>query len=195
MSELHPKDYEQLITPEQDQHRQEELAMQHELQKDAKNKHADNIDTIRETIEQQASTHEVNPTQIAHERHNEHRPHHYLTKSIKAQQYKKTMADVRKSLPSSQQRFSKIVHQPAIERVSEVAAKTVVRPSGIIGGALFALIGSTFIMYTARRIGFELPNTIFAILFIVGFIAGVFIELLFYSLTRMKKRKSISKHY
>lgn len=70
------------------------------------------------------------------------------------------------------------MHQPAIERISEVGAKTVARPSGILGGALIALLGSGIAIYVARHVGFEIPNSIFAALFIVGFLIGISLELI-----------------
>lgn len=195
MSEQHPRDYEQLITPEQDHDRQEALASHHEQLEKSHNAYAEKIETIRDAIEHEAVSHEHEPVKLEHEHHDEHRPHHYLTKRIKSQQYKKTVAEVQKSLSPSQQRFSKFVHQPAIEKVSEVGAKTIARPSGILGGALFALIGSSLVLYVARHIGFEVPNTIFIVLFIFGFIAGLLIELTLYTIRKTKTNKQIPKQY
>lgn len=195
MSEQHPKDYEQLITPEQDHDRQEALSSHHEQLETARNAYADKIETIRGAIEHEAVSHEHEINKIEHEQHDEHRPHHYLTKKIKNQQYQKTVAEIQKSLSPSQQRFSKLVHQPAIEKVSEVGAKTIARPSGILGGALFALIGSSIVMYIARHIGFEVPNTIFILLFITGFAVGLLLELLLHTLHRTKTRKHSPKQY
>lgn len=160
-------------------------------QNEVHHEHAEHIEHIRANIEHEAAKAEIAKEQL--ESSNEQQPehHHYATKKIKSDQYKKTLANVRQELPKNQQKFSSFVHQPVIERVSEVGAKTLARPSGILGGALFALIGSLVITYIARHIGFEVPNTIFAALFLFGFLFGLFIEVLvaFANRFRPKHRK------
>ena len=137
--------------------------------------HAEKIDHIRAKIEHEAKTaerqHDTTQT-------NERQPlHHYITKHIKADQYKQTLKQVRAHLPKREKQFSKVIHQPAVEAVSEVGAKTIARPYSIIGGALFAIIGSFTVLAIARHIGFEVPNSIFFMLFIVGYLAALAIEL------------------
>ena len=72
--------------------------------------------------------------------------------------------------------MSKFIHQKIIESVSEVGAKTIARPSGIIGGGLLALVGSLLVLVVARKVGFEVPYSLFAVLFIIGFVLGLIVE-------------------
>jgi hypothetical protein len=146
------------------------------------------LEQIRANIEHEAMQSNATKEQLRVE---EQQPvhHHYVTKKIKSAQYQETLKHVRHSLPKNQRRFSTFVHQPAIEQVSELGAKTIARPTGIIGGALFALIGGTIILWVGKHIGFEVPNSIFAILFIVGFMAGIVIEILKNLMTSLIKKK------
>lgn len=195
MSEKHTHSYDQLITPENDQERQEQLAIIEARLHASPNKQADDLDQLRSTIDQQAPTSEDIAKPHLHDQDNQHRSHHYITKKIKATQYKQTIKEVQANLTPTQKRFSTIIHQPAIERVSEVGAKTIARPTGIVSGALFALIGSLIIMYIARHIGFEIPTTIFGLLFIVGFVFGIIAEFVLHLFKRSKSHDQITPNY
>lgn len=154
---------------------QEHLANLERQANASHHEHAEHIEHIRSSIEREAK--EADYAKETQPRHEQQPSHHYITKKIKAEQYRKTLKHIQEILPKRQQRFSAFVHQPTIERISEVGAKTIARPSGILGGALLALVGSLVVLYTARRIGFEIPNSIFAILFALGFVAGICFEL------------------
>lgn len=169
------KSHEQQRTPEASVDHIDKLQDIEKRAHESHHEHAEKIDTIRATIEHEAKTverqHETPPS-------NERQPlHHYITKRIKADQYKRTLIQVQAHLPKSEKRFSKVIHQPAIEAVSEVGAKTIARPYSIIGGALFAIIGSFTVLAIAKHIGFEVPNSIFFMLFIVGYLLVLAVEL------------------
>ena len=48
--------------------------------------------------------------------------------------------------------FSKVIHNPAVEKTSEVIGSTVARPNLIIAGALGA-IASVIVYFISRRYG------------------------------------------
>lgn len=75
-----------------------------------------------------------------------------------------------------QRQFSKLIHQPAVRATSEAAARTVSRPSGLLGGGLVALVGTSSYLYLAKHIGFSYNYGVFALLFIGGFILGLVLE-------------------
>lgn len=174
------------------QRQHEVLANNERLVEQSHNKPAERIEHIRHNIDRVAEKAERTQEQ---QKTLEQQPihHHYVTKKIKADQYKITLASVRKNLPKSQQRFSSFVHQPVIEKISEVSAKTIARPSGILGGASFALFGSIFVLFVAHHIGFQVPNTIFIILFVIGFGAGILSELVLGSVGRLRPKNRRQK--
>jgi hypothetical protein len=104
--------------------------------------------------------------------------HHYVTAHIKTEHYLYSLTLIRKHLAPSQQIFSRLIHQPFIDITSEFLSKTLFRPSGLLGGSIFSLIGSLIVIMIARHIGFSLPNSLFITLFTIGFGFGIIIEIL-----------------
>jgi len=108
-------------------------------------------------------------------------------KGIKKQEYKVTMRGVEARLPSYQRAFSKIIRNRIVDNVSNVASKTIARPSGLLGGAVASFVGLLVIYLNARRIGFEYPSgTAFIFFASVGWIAGILIEYLVVAFKKMK---------
>lgn len=181
-----------------EQHRQHESAQNNELLKDiveagkqAKHEHAEALDQIRHNIDKQALT--------AEKSHIEQAPTHstqHVTKELKNIQYKETMRYVRRHLSKRERKFSSFVHTPSIEKISEVSAKTIARPSGLLGGGLLALVGSITVLYFARQYGFEVPNSLFMALFIFGFVIGLLAELIMsgFSMRRTNRYKKHSSY-
>jgi hypothetical protein len=102
---------------------------------------------------------------------------HWWSSEFKVASYKQTMGRVRKHLSPTERMLSKAVHQPVVERVSEVGSKTIARPSGILIGAVLSFVGSSIAYILTKRYGYNLPNSIYSILFISGFAIGIIGEL------------------
>jgi hypothetical protein len=87
--------------------------------------------------------------------------------------FKKTMHNVQNELPAVERIFSKIIHNKAIERTSDVLGNTVARPNAILAGAFVAFI-LTLLTYTiAKTIGYVLSGSETMLAFIIGWIIGV----------------------
>lgn len=172
MSEKLRQSHEHIASHESDRN-QEILAQKIERAKEAKNEHAEALEHIRRNIDKQAVT--------AEKTHAEQEPQHqqeHVTRELKAIRYNETLRYIKRHLTKSERRLSTVIHAPVIEKASEIGAKTIARPSGILGGGLFALVGSIFVLYIARRYGFEVPNSLFMVLFVLGFGAGILSELI-----------------
>lgn len=74
--------------------------------------------------------------------------------------------------------LSKLIHQPVIRATSEVVGKSVSRPSGLLGGGIAAFVGTSAYLYLAYYIGFTYQPSVFILLLVVGFVAGVVVEML-----------------
>lgn len=96
---------------------------------------------------------------------------------LKAQGLDRILSSVRNRLSAPEKRLSKVIHQPAVEKVSDVAGNTVARPSGILFGGIFSFIGSLGAYLLAKHLGGQLHYSIFAVCFVGGFILGLFVEL------------------
>ncbi|HVW22958.1 MAG TPA: hypothetical protein VHB51_00515 [Candidatus Saccharimonadales bacterium] len=95
---------------------------------------------------------------------------------------------IQHKLPAVSRTFSRVIHQPLIRAVSQVADQTVSRPSGLLGGGVVAFLGTTVYLYLAKHIGFNYNYLVFLALFIGGFIVGLALELAVWMATRSRRR-------
>jgi hypothetical protein len=112
-------------------------------------------------------------------------PTHHPTKIDKQSAYSDTMRSMRRRLKPAGRAFSKVIHNPVIEKASEVAAATVFRPSVTLGATATALLITGGLYLTARHYGFAISGSEFIFSLIIGGIAGFLIELI----GRFTKRK------
>lgn len=98
-----------------------------------------------------------------------------ITKDDRAASYKKTMKKMQSELSPASRTFSKVIHNPAVEKASEAIGGTVARPNLIIAGALGA-ISSVVIYFVARHYGYVLSGSETIILFGCGWVIGAIIE-------------------
>ena len=155
--------------------------------KNAKHEHEDNIEKIRTNVEKEAhSKHEK-----SHKKHEkelqESEQQILVNKEIKGIAYKRTLRKTQSKLPPVSRAFSKVIHNPMVDKTSEVAGKTVARPSGILFGGIFSFIGSSLFLWAARHYGYEYNFLLFVIFFAGGFFVGLIIELLIFSIRRKVK--------
>lgn len=100
--------------------------------------------------------------------------------------FKKEIKHIQRKLNKGDRLGSRIIHQPIIKNVSEVSAKTITRPSGLLGGGITAFLGTSIYLYLTKHIGLKYNYSMFLFLLIAGFILGVLIEALI-RLTRGRK--------
>lgn len=110
----------------------------------------------------------------------------YVSRELKKQTLQRTMTRVRKQLSAPGRTFSKVIHQPVVDVVSQASSKTVARPSGLLGGSIVAFVGSSAFLWMARYYGFQYNFLLFAMLFVGGFALGMIIELLLFAVRRKK---------
>jgi hypothetical protein len=76
-------------------------------------------------------------------------------------------------LPLASRAFSKVIHNPAIEKTSEVVGSTIARPNAILSGALFAFLITLLIYVVARANGYPLSGSETIAGFILGWVIGM----------------------
>jgi TPR repeat protein len=108
----------------------------------------------------------------------------HVNRELKALTMQRELAAIRRKLPVPDRVLSKVIHHPTVRVVSEAAAQTVTRPSGLLGGGLVAFIGTTSYLYLAKHIGFTYQNSVFLLLFVAGFAFGLLLELAVHLATR-----------
>ena len=65
----------------------------------------------------------------------------------------------------------------AVEKVSDAAERTVMRPSALIGGAVLGLILGAIVYFIARANNYLLGSLEIVALFLIGAVVGVVVEL------------------
>jgi len=101
---------------------------------------------------------------------------------------RRELQHIRRKLPTSQRVLSRVIHQPTVRVISQAAGKTVSRPSGLLGGGLVALLGTSAYLYLAEHFGFTYNYFVFLTLFVGGFIIGLALELLVYLATASRRK-------
>lgn len=113
----------------------------------------------------------------------------FVNDDLKSLKYKRTLQSVRKDLKPTERVLSRVIHNPAVDAVSEVAGKTIARPSGFLVGSIFAFLGSSAFLWTSKHYGYEYNFLLFAMFFVAGFVLGILVELAI----RLANRKSPKK--
>lgn len=119
----------------------------------AQNHHEKSIDQIRKSIEEEEKkqpTTEISPG----EQEKEASGGIIFNGQIKKTAYKKELRRVRSKLPSSERAFSAFIHSDTIENISEITARSVARPSALLSGGIFSLLGTLVVLWMSRHYGF-----------------------------------------
>lgn len=163
--ELQPIHVEHEQTPERHM-RSHEHEQHHE-------DHRPSVEELTARVEQHAiSGTELAPTPLSE---NNHHPV-LINKQLKDAAYHRTLLRVQKRLSAPSRILSKIVHSTALDKPSEVFSKSVARPSGMLGGAFFAMIGTIGLFWITRKYGYEYNYLLAIVLFAVGAVVGLLTE-------------------
>lgn len=111
-----------------------------------------------------------------------------INKELKQITLRRELKNVRRKLAAPERALSALIHQPVVRAVSEGAGKTISRPSGILGGGLVALIGTSGYLYLAKHLGFEYNYFVFLALFAGGFIIGLALEFVVWFVTKSRHK-------
>lgn len=167
-----PEHYELVSAPEQEHELPEHAG---ETFAELPHEKAKRIESIRSEVEtaekqsEQAQLPSVESTEPAQPT--------FVSKDMKQAGQYRALRHVRSQLSIPNRALSRLVHQPAVRTVSEVGAKTVSRPSGLLGGGFFAFIGSLSYLFMASHVGFRYNYTVFLLFFVGGFVIGLVLEL------------------
>lgn len=173
----HQERQESLVDDHEAKKRQNELLKEaQEKAEKAKNDHAENLNKIREEVEKESTS----SKEMTHKELQEEEPDagnsYWYSKEYRDLAFKQLLGKVRGHLNGREKLASKVIHQPLVERVSEVSSKTVARPSGVLTGSIFSFITSLVTYYFAKQNGYDMTYGIFIASFVGGFLLGVIAE-------------------
>jgi hypothetical protein len=126
-----------------------------------------------QAAEQERATAEAERRQ--HKTREQQRAERQRQTSPAAQQerFDKTMAAVQSQLSPASRAFSKVIHNPAIEKASEVTGSTVARPNALLSGAIAAFVLTLAIYLIARFNGYPLSGAESIAAFALGWLCGL----------------------
>ena len=96
-----------------------------------------------------------------------------ISKKQKNVSYKKTMVQVQAQMKPVKRVFSKFIHNPVIEKTSDVVGSTVARPNAVLAGAVSAFVLTLIVYIVAKTIGYSLSGFESIAAFIVGWTIGI----------------------
>lgn len=136
---------------------------------------SEHLDAIRKTVEKQAPV----AQEITHNEKEQHNNHPVIVnKQLKDMAFSRSMVRTRKKLSAPSRAFSKVIHNPVIDKSSEAVGKTVARPSSMLAGAFVTFIGTSALLWATRYYGYEYNYLVFILLFVFGAVVGIAIEVL-----------------
>ncbi len=101
------------------------------------------------------------------------RRHGVVSKKERNASYKHHMKQLQSELSPTQRAFSKVIHNPVIEKTSEVVGSTIARPNAILAGALVAFVLVLGVYLVSKFYGYTLSGFETIGAFIVGWILGI----------------------
>lgn len=152
--------------------------LKEQLESEAKQADKDPLQKHVESLQARAEAQAISGKEVSQvENHAKDETHSFgITRELKQDAYNRTLKKIQGNLGTSDRIFSKVVHQPVIEKVSNGLAKTIARPSAFLGGSLGALLGSAILVYMSRHYGFSYNYAAVFATFVIGYITALTIE-------------------
>jgi hypothetical protein len=100
--------------------------------------------------------------------------------------YKNKIAEVQTQMSASERTFSKVIHAPIVENVSETLGNTIARPNAILAGSVTAFILVLVVFLTAKYFGYPLSGFETIAAFVLGWILGLLYDFLKTMITGQK---------
>lgn len=96
-----------------------------------------------------------------------------VTKKQKDTEYKKTMKAIQSEMSAPSRTFSKVIHNPVVEKTSEVVGSTIARPNAILAGSTTAFIAVAIVYLIAKQYGYVLSGFESIAAFVLGWLVGI----------------------
>lgn len=152
--------------------RQKELAAERERNAAEKGPEA-NVEKARHEALEQASRAEHEAKKYEKRTDSPAERRGAITKRERDASYNATMHEVRSQMSGPARAFSSVIHNPTVERVSDMVGGTVARPNAVLSGSVIAFLLTLAIYLIARFNGYPLSGTETIASFILGWILGM----------------------
>lgn len=145
---------------------------------------AKHIEQIRSTAKQES----ISGKEHSHAERHSSEPKTIINKQTKRITYERTLHRAQAHLSRNERTFSRLIHKPSVERISNIGAQTVARSSGLLSGAIIACVGTIGLIWVSNRYGIKYSYFMMIGLFICGYVFGLLLEAL-WRMFRPWKRK------
>lgn len=129
-----------------------------------------NVEQARQEALEQATPHERKVNQRTESPAERRGP---ISKKERNQSFDRTMTEVRSHMSGPSRAFSKTIHHPVVEKVSDAVGGTIARPNAILSGSIFAFLFTLVIYLVARFNGYPLSGSESIAAFILGWVVGL----------------------
>ena len=101
-----------------------------------------------------------------------------ISKKEREASFKATMKEVQADMSAPSRTFSKVIHNPTVEKISEVTGNTIARPNALLSGAVSAFLFTLAIYLIARYYGYPLSGAESIAAFALGWLVGILYDFL-----------------
>lgn len=181
VEQLHQQDHEKNDTSlellKQDgAERSVELASERERNAEKVNEKAHDVESIKhEALEKAVSHEQESKNESAKIEKQADRPLKNTKASRKAA-FNKEMKAVQSEMSAPSRSFSKVIHNPVIEKTSDAIGSTIARPNAIVAGAVAAFILTGALYIWAKYAGYPLSGFESIGAFVVGWLVGIIFD-------------------
>lgn len=109
-----------------------------------------------------------------------------ISKTARDASFTATMKEVRGQMSAPSRAFSKVIHNKAVEKVSDITAATVARPNAILTGSIFAFVLTLGVYLVAKNYGYTLSGVETIAAFALGWLLGLTYDFLKVMITGRK---------
>lgn len=131
-------------------------------------------EALHEALEQ--ATSKETDDQPQEEKAPEDEPVRAITKENLDIKFNQTLKQIRKDMTPADRVFSKVIHNPVVDKTSEVIGRTIARPNLILAGGIGTLTLGLAIYLLAKQYGYVLSGFESIGSFIVGWAIGIIVE-------------------
>jgi hypothetical protein len=96
-----------------------------------------------------------------------------ISKKERDASFNNTMQEVRSQMSAPSRAFSKLIHNKAVEKTSEIVGGTVARPNALLSGAIFAFLLVLGVYFVAKNFGYPLSGFETIAAFVIGWLLGI----------------------
>lgn len=90
--------------------------------------------------------------------------------------FDQAMTQIQSKMSPASRTFSKVIHNPVVDKASSAVGNTIARPNLILAGSIGTLVACSLIYLVSKHYGYELSGSEAIATFVVGWAIGAVVE-------------------